>query len=73
MRDSVDKVADICIILGAAIVVALKIQGVIKISWFWLLCPIWGLFGLGLIFSLLFIFIYFFGRLFDKEKKDERY
>lgn len=51
MRDNVDRIADICIIVAAATVLGLKLAGVITISWFWLFSPIIFLFGLGLLFG----------------------
>lgn len=36
-----DRVEDLIILLGIILVLILKITNVIKISWFWLLCPFW--------------------------------
>ena len=37
-----DRIEDLIVLLAIIAVLILKLIGVIKISWFWLLCPIWG-------------------------------
>jgi hypothetical protein len=46
---SEDRIADVFIIGAIITVIVLKLTGVITLSWFWLLSPLWGLFALGLI------------------------
>jgi hypothetical protein len=48
-----DRICDIIIILGILTVIILKITNVITISWFWLLSPLWIIFGLGTILAIL--------------------
>lgn len=74
MRDNVDRVADIFIIVLIAIVIGLKLEGVITISWFWLLSPLWLLFGLGIILSIIFLILCIIeSYIINKENKNERY
>ena len=44
-----DRIADVFIIGAIITVIALKLTGVITLSWFWLLSPLWGLFIIGLV------------------------
>ena len=52
MRDGIDRIADIFIVVLIALIIGLKLEGIITISWFWLLSPLWLLFGLGVILSI---------------------
>jgi hypothetical protein len=43
------------------ILIILKLNGVITISWIWVLFPIWGAFAiLGGLFSLLFLYMFIY-------------
>lgn len=74
MRDGIDRVADIFIIALIAIIIGLKLEGVITISWFWLLSPLWFLFGLGVILSIILLTACIINSyIINKENKNERY
>lgn len=63
-----DRIADF-IILGAILfVLVLKIFGVIKISWFYILCPILILLGIGAVFAAILTIMYIIFCV--KEKKE---
>ena len=69
-----DHIEDI-IILGFIItVLLLKLTGVIKISWFWLLSPIWGTFVLAVVILVIMSIVAIIINIYDKikEKKNER-
>lgn len=68
-----DHIVELFLLVLVAVVIYLKLSGVITLSWFWLLCPIWGTFALGLILSIVFLVLYFIMLFVDKEKKNERY
>ena len=71
--DFEDKIAEIFIIIAIIAVIALKITGVITLSWFWLLCPIWGLFSLGCVLAVIFLIAFGVGYVIDKlEKRNVR-
>jgi hypothetical protein len=72
MRDNVDKVADIFVILVAATLVVLKLTGVITISWFWLFSPIIFLFGLGLLFGAVLTISCLINTWYLEYKKEKR-
>ena len=44
-----DRIEDLIILLAIIVVLILKLIGVIKISWLWLLCPIWGCFAISIL------------------------
>jgi len=68
-----DRLADIIIICAIITVIILKITNVIKISWFWLLSPIWILGGMGVIFAIMITLAYLFRKYINKkEKNNER-
>lgn len=74
MRDGVDRIADIFIVVFIAIIIGLKLEGIITISWFWLLSPIWLLFGLGVILSIILLTACIINSyIINKENKNERY
>ena len=47
MKDNDDRFVDITLIIIVLTVIILKLTGVIKLSWLWLLSPIWGVFLIG--------------------------
>lgn len=69
MRDA-ERFANTIFILCIIYIIVLKFTGMITISWFWILSPIWILFGLGIIITLVIISIISIKIL--KEKKNER-
>lgn len=71
MGSNFDRVADFIIVSTIITIVVLKFLGVITIPWIWLLSPIWGCFGIGIIIALIVAIIYFIECI--KEKKNERY
>ena len=72
-HDPLDKVANIFCIVVLCIIVYLKIAGIIKLSWFWLLSPIWGLLLIGIVLSIVLCIVILINILIDKkENKDER-
>ena len=74
MRDGIDRMADIFILVFIAIIIGLKLEGVITISWFWLLSPLWFLFGLGVILSIILLTACIINSyIINKENKNERY
>lgn len=50
---SEDRFIDAIIIGAILTVIALKITGIITISWLWLLSPLWILAGLGAILAII--------------------
>jgi len=51
--DPFDRFTD-CVLLAIIIgIIVLKCTGVITISWFWLLCPLWGLLLIGIILAVI--------------------
>ena len=48
-----DRFIDAIIIGAILTVIALKIAGIITISWLWLLSPFWILSGLGIILAVI--------------------
>ena len=57
-EDSIfDHIEDLIVLIAIIAVIFLKLLGVIKISWFWLLCPIWGSFAI-IILMLIGVGIY---------------
>ena len=75
MNDNTERLVDITIITIIISVIILKIIGVIKIAWFWLLSPLWILFGLGVAICVVItssvIIMDLINRI--KERKNERY
>ena len=75
MNDNTERLVDITIIAIIISVIILKIIGVIKIAWFWLLSPLWILFGLGVAICVVItssvIIMDLINRI--KERKNERY
>ena len=74
-QDSLDRVVDIFLIILVIVFIYLKITGIITLSWFWILCPIWGLFALGVILAIIIGIIFIVSIIIDnkKENKNERY
>jgi len=64
-----DRVVDICFILGIIAIIVLKLTNIITLSWFWLLCPLWGLAGLGIIFCVIITIAYIIKKVFIKIKE----
>ena len=52
VNNKADRFTDAIIIIAICVAVALKITGVIRISWLWFLSPLWITFGLGLILAI---------------------
>ena len=75
MNDNTERLVDITIITIIISVIILKIIGVIKIAWFWLLSPLWILFGLGVVICVAVATIVISTDLINriKERKNERY
>ena len=48
-----DHIEDLIILIAIVAVIFLKLLGVIKLSWIWILCPIWGSIGLIIIMLLI--------------------
>lgn len=48
-----DHIEDLIILIAIVAVIFLKLLGVIKLSWFWILCPIWGSIALVIIMLLI--------------------
>ena len=75
MNDNTERLVDITIIAIIISVIILKIIGVIKITWFWLLSPLWILFGLGVAICVVItgsvVIMDLINRI--KERKNERY
>lgn len=75
MNDNTERLVDITVITIIISVIILKIIGVIKIAWFWLLSPLWILFGLGVAICVVItssvIIMDLINRI--KERKNERY
>ena len=72
--DPVDRVAEIFLIAVVLLILYLKIINVIKLSWLWLLSPLWGGLLIGIIILIAIIIAGTVEILLDKkEKKDERY
>ena len=69
-----DRIADIFIIGVVITVIILKIVNIITIPWVWLLCPIWGLMGVGVVFAIIIIISYYansWWKSFKRRKKNE--
>ena len=72
-RDTTDIVADVFLGLVVITIVVLKLTNIIKLSWFWLLAPIWICLIFGMFITLILIVMGFIQGLIDKkEKKYER-
>ena len=67
--DGGERIADIIIIGGLLTVLILKIVGVITIPWIWLLCPIWGLLGIGIVFAILMTLLCIISTYWNKHKE----
>ena len=52
-----DRFVDVAVVIGIITVIVLKIMNVIKISWLWLLSPIWIPLCIGFILSFLLMLI----------------
>ena len=48
-----DRVADLIVVGAILTIIILKITGVIKLSWFWLLSPVWLLLSAGVILAII--------------------
>ena len=74
-RDPVDKVADCIIICAVITVIILKITNVIKISWLWLLSPIWIALAMGIILAIILFSIGFIKVTLENKRRNnyERY
>lgn len=68
MRDE-DRIVDIGIIIGLITIIVLKITNVITIPWIWLLCPIWGLLGIGIVFAILMTLLCIISTHWNKHKE----
>ena len=68
------NIEDLIILIAIIVVIFLKLLGVIQISWFWLLCPIWGAGALILVALIVMSIAALICNLIDriKEKKNER-
>lgn len=75
MNDNTERLVDITIIAIVISVIILKIIGVIKIAWFWLLSPLWILFGLGVAICIVITSSVIIMDIINhiKERKNERY
>ena len=68
-----DKVVDIVLLIAVIVVVILKLCNVIKISWLWLLSPIWVCLIVGTAVMFILLIVYLITAIFiDKENKNER-
>ena len=73
-REPFDILVDIFIIGCILAIFCLKIVGVITLSWFWLLSPLWGLFLIGCVIAVILIIMCIISVEIDKRrKKNERY
>jgi membrane-bound metal-dependent hydrolase YbcI (DUF457 family) len=63
-----DRIVDFFIIGAVITVIVLKITNVIKISWLWLLSPIWIPFGVGCIFAFVFLIVVLIEIYIDKKE-----
>ena len=73
-REPFDRMVDIIIICSFLAVIGLKIAGIITISWLWLLSPIWGLFLIGCIISIILTIACIISIEIDKRRNEnERY
>lgn len=70
-----DRFIDAIIIGAILTVIALKIAGVITISWLWLLSPFWILSGLGIILAVILTSMCLINTHINKgeKKRNERY
>ena len=70
-----DHIEDIIILVAFIAVIFLKLLGIINLSWFWILSPIWFLGGLAILFIVVAIISGIISLIIDKikEKKNERY
>lgn len=74
MNRQMDRVINWFLIIAAVTVIILKIVGVIKIPWLWLLSPIWIVLGFGILFIIVIVIIFSIEKIKDKkENKNERY
>lgn len=69
MDDFSDRLVDIFVTAIIVAVVTLKLSGVIKVSWLWLLSPIWILFLLGFVLALIVVICGIFYTFIDKRRK----
>jgi len=69
-----DRLTDILIIGIVIAIIILKIVNVITIPWIWLLCPLWGLAAIGIVFAIFMTFLYLITRWcqnYKRRKKNE--
>jgi len=69
MDDFSDRLVDILVTAIIVAVVTLKLSGVIKVSWLWLLSPIWILLLLGFILALIVVIYGIIYTFIDKRRK----
>jgi len=77
MHDTMDRVVDGFFIALILLVIGLKLNGTITISWLWLLSPIWIPFSVGLVLAFIVLVCYTITIIINifkiKENKNERY
>ena len=52
-----DRLVDLFFIVAILVILGLKIGGIIRIPWLWLLSPIWMLLLVGLVFAIIMAII----------------
>ena len=69
-----DHIEDLIILVAFIAVIFLKLLGIINISWFWVLSPLWFFGGLVILFILIIIIVEIISLIKDKikENKNER-
>ena len=69
-----DHIEDLIILVAFIAVIFLKLLGIINISWFWVLSPLWFFGGLAILFILIMIIVGIISLIKDKikENKNER-
>lgn len=48
-RDKTDTITDITIASVALVIIILKLTGLLKLSWWIILAPVWAAFGIGVL------------------------
>lgn len=56
--DSSDRVIDIMLVGAVIAIIILKLTDIIKVSWLWLLCPLWIPFTIGLGLAIILVIVY---------------
>lgn len=63
-----DRAVNIIVVIAIVAILALKLCGVITISWLWLLSPIWVSFGLGCVLAFVLFIALSIGLLLERKK-----